>query len=204
MAGQPPQYNSGYDPRPQPGYNQGADYQQGYGQPAPPGYGQPGPYPMMMPVAVPPKKDNTVTIVVVVVVVVIMLIIIIPMALSFMLVSQMQSMPQSGGTVETQLGIRVEKNANNDWIVSVTVGSSDTPSQLYLQIVDANTGAKTVNARLTSGPTSDFTFNDNNANGKLDAGDSILLKGSSSNIRAGYTFQIAKSESIIAGPRSLP
>jgi len=203
MAGGPPDYNQGYDPRPPPGYNQGAGYQQGYGQPAPPGYGQPGPYPMMMPVAVPPKKDNTVTIVVVVVVVVIMLVIIIPMALSFMFMSQMQSMPQSGGTVETQLGTRIEKTSS-DWIVSVTAGSNDAPSSMYVQVVDANTGAKTVNARLTSGPTSDFQYNDNNANGKIDAGDSILLKGSSSNIKSGYRFQLQKGESILAGPRELP
>lgn len=200
MAGQPPQYNSTYDPRPPPGYNQGPGYPQGYGQPA---YGQPGQYPMYMPVAAPPKKDNTVTIVVIVIVVVILLIVIIPMALSFMLVSQMQSMPQGGGSVSPVASISVSQTSSGNWTVSVmsVAGSSASTSSVYLVIVNSNTGAETVHSRLTSS-SSDFQFNDNDANGRFTAGDTILLKGSS-RIQSGYTLRLTYSDDTIAS-RTLP
>lgn len=201
MAGEPSRYNSNYDPRPPPGYNQGPTYQPGYGQPA---YGQAGPYPMYMPVPVPPKKDNTVSIVVIVVVVVVLLVIILPVMFAFLMVRNMEQMGQSGGNVETMLGMRIEKTSGSDWLVTITTGSTAVSSTLYIQVADSNTGAKTVSTPIKLGPTSDFQYNDNNANQRIDAGDSILLKGSSPNIKAGYRFQLSKGENILAGPRELP
>jgi len=207
MQGQQPQYSQAYDPRPPQGYNQGPAYQQGLSQPA---YGQPAyGQPMYVPVGAPPQQSSTTRTIVIVVVVVVVLIIIIPMALSLYMFSMVSSMPQSGGTVETQLGIRIEQaSPGGNWTVSVTAGSSKV-SDILVQVVDANTGVKTVNSPLSSGETADFKFNNNDASTegslpRIDAGDSIILNAASSHIKAGYRFQLLHGESIVAGPRELP
>jgi len=198
MQGQQPGYSQAYDPRPPPGYNQ----QPAYGQ-APGGYGYP--QPMYMPVAAPPKKDNTVAIVVVVVLVVVMLVIIVPVAMVFFMVNQAVTNSPSSGSSPPYVSMRVEKNSNGDWLVSIvsTAGTQASLSSTKLQVVNQTTSAITVNSYLSSGSSSDFQYNDNDANGKVNAGDTILLKHTSSNIHSGDTVKLYYSGSTISS-RSLP
>lgn len=199
MQGQQPQYSQAYDPSPQPGYNQ----QPAYGQ-APSGYGYP--QPMYMPVAAPPKKDNTVAIVVVVVLVVVMLVIIVPVAWVFFMMNQaMTSSPSMSGSSPPIVSTRVEKNSNGDWLVTIvaTGGTQASLSSTRLQVVNQTTSAMTVNSYLSSSSSSDFQYNDNDANGKVNAGDTILLRHTSSNIHSGDTVKLYYSGDTISS-RTLP
>jgi len=139
----------------------------------------------------------------------------ITVVLAGVLVVYLQTLPQGGGSVETQLGIRVEKAPNGiDWIVSITTGSQKVTS-IRVQIVNPATGAKTVNVALNVAPAdAHFTFNNNDlanegANPKINAGDSIMLKGAipvppaAADIQMGYTFSLLKGENTIAGPKEL-
>jgi len=141
----------------------------------------------------------------------------ITVVLAGVLVVYLQTLPQGGGSVETQLGVRVEKAPNGiDWIVSITTGSQKV-GEIRVQIVNPATGAKTVNVALNVAPADvHFTFNNNDVasegvgNAKINAGDSIMLKGAipvppaAANIQMGYTFSLLKGENTIAGPKELP
>jgi len=74
---------------------------------------------------------------------------------------------------------------------------------LNVQIVNPNTGAKTVNYGLTTANWY-FVFNDNNVNNYIDAGDSLLLNQTTNFVQSAYKFSLVRSENTIAGPKELP
>jgi len=195
---QPP---DSYQPYPPPAYG----YQQPgqYGAQYPPQYPPQYPYPYYGP---PPKPDNTGKIIKIVVVVLV-LVIAVPIVLAGVLIVYLQTLPSSGGEVETSLGLRAEQTSNGIWTVSVISGSRNAAG-VRLQVIVPNTSNPTVNKMVSSlSPTNadpDATYNDNNGNNKLDAGDTFLLKASGGHIAVGYTVQLLAGSSIIGTVKALP
>ena len=195
---QPP---DSYQPYPPPAYG----YQQPgqYGAQYPPQYPPQYPYPYYGP---PPKKEDSGKIILIVIVVLV-LVVVVPIVLAGVLVVYLQTLPQTGGDVETSLGLRVEKTAGGDWIVSVTSGSKAV-SSVRLQVINPSTGQTTVDKMAGSlAPTAadpDATYNDNNGNGKLDAGDTFQLRSSGGHIAAGYKVQLLVGSSIVGTIKELP
>jgi flagellin-like protein len=145
----------------------------------------------------------------------------ITVVLAGVLVVYLQTLPSSGGSVETNLGLRVERTVNNDWLISVT-GGSQNAANVVIQVVDPATGA-IVTTTLAApgsynfaispvanwGATPTGVFNDNNVNNKIDAGDSILvymLSGAHLNGKnlGGMKVQFLKGASIIGTLKELP
>jgi hypothetical protein len=77
-----------------------------------------------------------------------------------------------------------------------------------MMILNCSTGGKTVDKPISvlspQNNDPDAIFNDCSGNNKIDAGDTILLKGSSPNIRSGYRVQFLMGESIIASIKEIP
>jgi hypothetical protein len=86
--------------------------------------------------------------------------------------------------------------------VSVSQGKAKIVD-LNVQIVNPNTGAKTVNYGITT-PNWYFVYNDNNVNSYIDAGDSILLNQTTNFVAGGFKFSLVRGENTIAGPKELP
>jgi hypothetical protein len=107
-------------------------------------------------------------------------------------------------------GLRVEAIEHGDWQIDIISGSYKA-SAVYLQITNASTGSEMVNAPLSSGTVDnpDFSLNDSNQNKRLDAGDSIILRGTingqpNPNIQAGFKVQFLKNDNIIGTIKELP
>jgi hypothetical protein len=152
----------------------------------------------------------------------------ITVVLAGVLVVYLQTLPTSGGNVETNLGLRIEKNSDGDWLISVT-GGSQTATTVTMQVVDPNTGALvgttlgglTYNNALSAAAALNYiggaaagsawgAFNNNNANTKIDAGDTIVLYNADivthlngKNI-AGMKVQFLKGDSIIGTIKEIP
>jgi flagellin-like protein len=100
------------------------------------------------------------------------------------------------------IGVRVDKTAGGDWLVSVDLGElSASSTTVQVMTVDGKT---TVNAALNNATQTDFTWNDNNANGKMDAGDTVFLKAvkgsppaANPNMQAGYKFRLVSGGSLV-------
>jgi flagellin-like protein len=149
----------------------------------------------------------------------------ITVVLAGVLVVYLQTLPSSGGSVETNLGLRIEKVSNGDWLISVT-GGSQVATAVTLQVLDPNTGA--IVATTSAGPTtynfavfpvanwgagaaSVGTFNNNNggATVKLDAGDTMVLysalhAGVAGKDISGMKVQFLKGASIIGTIKEIP
>jgi flagellin-like protein len=130
----------------------------------------------------------------------------ITVVLAGVLVVYLQTLPQTGGNVETPLGIRVDKQANGDWTLFVTTGSKDNAG-ITLQVVTKSTGVPTVNVALTALVAADGIYHDNDAvaDTKLNVGDTIELHcvANLGHATAGQQVQLLKNDNIIAGPRDL-
>jgi flagellin-like protein len=150
----------------------------------------------------------------------------ITVVLAGVLVVYLQTLPTSGGSVETQYGLRVERTSNNDWLITIT-GGSQIATTVTVQIVDPTTGA-IVATTLANPGTYNFpispaggwgaaaatycgVWNNNNgaANTKLDAGDSILfymLSAAHTNGKdlSGMKVQFMKTGNIIGSIGELP
>jgi len=104
-------------------------------------------------------------------------------------------------------GFRAENSTDGNWNVSIVTGSLPLKN-LRMMIIDPNNGAKTVDkliADLVAAKNDpEAVFNDSNANNRFDAGDSVLLKCSSQNIKSGYRVQFLDGESVIGTINELP
>jgi len=194
-----------YQPYPPPayGYPQPGQYPAQYPGQYPGQYPPPYPYPYYGP---PPQKQDSGKIIAIIVVVVVLLVVI-TVVIGGVLVVFLQTVPTSGGDVETTLGLRVQKAGSGTWLVDVTAGSKAV-SSVRLQVVDPSTGLTTVSKMMSYlSPTyndPDAIYNDNNQNNRLDAGDSIQLKSSGGHIAAGYKVQLLIGSSIVGTIRELP
>jgi hypothetical protein len=189
----------------------------------PPAYGQPqpGPYPAQYPgqypgqyppqypypyYAPPPQKPDGSRIIAIIVAVVV-IVVVMTVVIAGVLVVYMQTLPMSGGDVETTMGLRVESSGGGYWLVTVTAGSKAV-SSVRLQVINPSTGQSTVSKMMSNLATTyndpDAVYNDNNGNSRLDAGDSIQLKSSGGHIAAGYKVQLLVGDSIIGMIKELP
>jgi len=138
---------------------------------------------------------------VLIVVIVVVLVVLIPVVLAGILVVYLQTLPQGADNVETTLGLRSERIQTGDWVIAVVVGSHDA-ADVTVMVLDT-AGAVVLSTRLTALNATDGAYHDNNMNGDLDAGDTILLKDTDK-VDAGMKFQLLKGESIIGTIRQLP
>jgi hypothetical protein len=107
-------------------------------------------------------------------------------------------------------GLRVETVENGDWLVDIVSGSIE-PNAVSIQITNSSTGGELLKAPVSSGTAAnpDFFWNDSNLNNKVDAGDSILLKGTvngqpNPRIQAGFKVQFLRDDTIIGTIKELP
>jgi hypothetical protein len=107
------------------------------------------------------------------------------------------------------IGCRATALGGN-WSINITSGYIDA-GRVAIQISDPHTGATMLESKVAYGTASnpDFTWTDRSGNGKLDAGDSILLKGTVNGqpnlkIQAGFKVQFLKGGSIIGTIKELP
>lgn len=182
---------------------------------APPAYGQPqpGPYPGQYPppypppqYAPPPRKPMSGALVAVIVVAIV-LAVVIPVAIVLMTAKPATTTPQEPrDDVETALGLRVV-DSGGDWIVEVTSGSKAV-SSVRLMVINPSTGAANVNKMLGTveyqDNDPDASYNDNNGNNKMDAGDTILLKSSGGHVHSGDKVQFVTGDTVIGAIKELP
>jgi flagellin-like protein len=132
----------------------------------------------------------------------------ITVVLAGVLVVYLQTLPQGAGSVETNIGIRAEKIANgttNDSLITITTGSAKT-TDMSVVVTNPTTGAQAVRKTMTSPfatqANADVDFNDNNGNGKIDAGDTILVHGTGVGF-SDYKFSLVRGDNTLA-TRTLP
>jgi len=105
--------------------------------------------------------------------------------------------PEPGGSVDGFMGLRCNRTADGNWTIYET-GGSHPISEVRLMVINASTGSKTVDVKLSdilpNKNNPDAVFNDSNANKKFDAGDSIILKATSQNIQPGYKVQFTSKD----------
>ena len=134
----------------------------------------------------------------------------ITVVLAGVLVVYLQTLPSSGGTVETNLGVRAEKNTNGDWLISVITGSKDSTG-VRISVTNPTDGTTrfaplALRTGAVDANTADVIFHDNNANFKVDAGDSIVLPCVTNlgHSVAGDKVSFMKGDSIVGTIGSLP
>ncbi len=117
--------------------------------------------------------------------------------------------PETLGSVPvtTYLGLRANQTSPGNWTITIVCGRYEAPG-VRLTVVDPSTGESTV-SKLVSNlvpakNNPDAVFNDHTGNSKLDAGDTIILKGSGGHIIAGYKVRFFEGNDIIGTIRELP
>jgi len=110
----------------------------------------------------------------------------------------------------TNIGCTAEALPGGDWLINVTSGNKDAGG-VSIEVIDPRTGGSTLAAKITSGTASnsDFTWTDRSGNNKLDAGDSILLRGTvngqpNPKIQEGFKVLFMKNNDIIGTVKELP
>jgi ABC-type phosphate transport system permease subunit len=126
---------------------------------------------------------------------------VIPICIMAWVLAQPQRPPPERST-GPQLGIRAEKTGEN-WTISVT-GGSFSPNSLTMQVINTSTGALIISHPISVKETADLLYNDNNANRRFDAGDSIILKSAAGHIESGNKIQFMQGGNIIGTIRELP
>lgn len=108
---------------------------------------------------------------------------------------------------KTEYGLRVDPTSPGNWTINIA-GGSYKASTVWLNIIKPSTGELTVNKIVSklapAQKDSDAIFNDQNANSKLDAGDTIILYASGGHIIAGYKVQLIQDRNIIGTIKELP
>jgi len=118
--------------------------------------------------------------------------------------------PPPGEGLITNIGCTAEALPGGDWLINVTSGNKDAGG-VSIQVIDPATGKAILSAKISSGTASnpDFTWTDWSGNNKLDAGDSILLRGTvngqpNPKIQEGFKVLFMKNNDIIGTIKELP
>ena len=127
----------------------------------------------------------------------------ITVVLAGVLVVYLQTLPQGGGGAENPVGLSVAKSGS-DWLISVSSGGGQNTADVTLQVTSISTGASVLNVKVASILSANGTYNDNNADGKINSGDTLLLKTTAGGPVAGMRVQLLKGESVIATIKELP
>ena len=112
-------------------------------------------------------------------------------------------LPELGSHVENPIGLNAAKNANGDWIISIVSGGGQRAKDVTLVVTNPDTGASVVRSKVNELSSADGTYNDNNANGKIDAGDSILLEDTAT-VDAGMNVKFITSDTVVGMIKELP
>ena len=148
----------------------------------------------------------------------------ITVVLAGVLVVYLQTLPSGGGGAENPVGLSAAKNSNADWLITVSSGGGQALTTVNIQVTDLTTGAivattlapvAPANYNFALAPAANWgatptgVYNDNNANNKIDAGDTILLymldagHTNGKNL-AGMKVQLLKGENSIGTIKELP
>ncbi|MGQ9582416.1 MAG: type IV pilin [Thermoplasmatota archaeon] len=112
----------------------------------------------------------------------------------------LMSLPHSSETIQPALGTRINRGSGQ-WTLEVVSGNSEAVST-RIQVVDPATGAATFSSPVReSSPY--FRFNDNNANMRVDGGDSFLLNETTGYVEVDFRVLLTIENSILAGPITL-
>jgi len=115
--------------------------------------------------------------------------------------------PPTGSGRYFGIMLHLENSTGGDWNITVT-GGSQPLKNVRMTVTNDTTGVKTVDKKITdlvpekNDP--DAVFNDINADKKIDAGDSIVLKRSSPNIRPGHDVDFVVDDNLLGSIRNLP
>lgn len=108
------------------------------------------------------------------------------------------------------IGTRAEALPNGDWSISIVSGYKRV-GEVVIQVINPDTGASLVSERLSAGAAGnpDFLLNDTNGNDRLDAGDTILLRGTvngqpNPRIQEGFKVQFLRGDTVIGTIKELP
>lgn len=112
----------------------------------------------------------------------------------------LMSLPHASETIQSALGTRINRGSGH-WTLEVVSGRSEAVST-RIQVVDPATGAATFSSPVQeSSP--HFRFNDNNANMRVDGGDSFLLNETTGYVEVDFKVLLMTENSILAGPIKL-
>jgi hypothetical protein len=118
-----------------------------------------------------------------------------------------QTLPPDSPEIETTIGLRVSSGGDGTWLIDVTSGTRPAQS-VTLQVSNPATGQPTLSKKVSSlAPycsDPDATWNDNNHNDRLDAGDTILLRSSGGHVSTGYKVQLLAGDNVIGTIKELP
>ena len=113
-------------------------------------------------------------------------------------------LPEPWSASGLSLGLTVNKNAMGDWLISITSSQGALFAQyVTLRVSNAVTGVLVLDNTLNELNATAAVFNDNNADGKLTAGDTVLLKDTST-VNAGMKVQFLEGDVVIASIKELP
>ena len=126
----------------------------------------------------------------------------VPLIFVGVLFNTLINLPTSSGYVDTTVYLTSERNSGGDWILMVQSGSV-AASNITLKVISKATGTAVLSSRLTAINPSSGSFNDNNYNDKIDAGDTILLKDTAY-VDPGMEVQLMKGEKLMGHVDRLP
>jgi len=103
--------------------------------------------------------------------------------------------------------VRIENSTGGNWTISFTGGSAALKN-VHVLITNPSTGERTVDkpisALVPAKNDPDAVFNDRDENNRIDAGDTLLLNGSSPNVLSGYKVQFLKGDNVLAVIKEIP
>ena len=115
--------------------------------------------------------------------------------------------PLGDGHLETALGTNVNQTSTGNWTITITRGSKQASSvrlMVFNQTIGLDVVNKVVSKLAPARNDPDAVFNDCNANSKLDAKDTIILKSSGGLVATGYTVRFLQNNHIIGTIMGLP
>jgi hypothetical protein len=126
-----------------------------------------------------------------------------PIAIVWILVNTgtYQTGPPMGA--ENPVGLMTRRSPSGDWEINITSGGGQALGNVTFLVIDNRTGAALLSTGLSAFNSTFGSYLDADRNGKINAGDRIVLK-SSSTIKPGLKVQVLKGESVIATIRELP
>jgi hypothetical protein len=164
-------------------------------------YPYPGPY--YYPYQ-PPERGISTGKLVAIIAAVLAVVILVPAVLVGFMVTYLQTLQQNYADTSGSysLGLRAERMGDGDWLITVTSSTHNTTG-VTMRVYNASTGEIVISTKLSAMDAADGTYNDNNDNNKLDAGDTILLRDTAK-VNPGMKVQFLKGEAVAGTVGALP
>ena len=107
---------------------------------------------------------------------------------------------------ENPLGLSIAKDNSGNWVISVISGGGQDLGDVTFMVSNATTGALVMSCKLNAILAADGACNDTDANGRINAGDSLMLTASANggHCQAGMKVQFFLGESALGTIKALP